>query len=166
MNRYLFFIESTHPFHRYDIIERIIRISRFCKVVDTIYLAVLHSKPNVFIIKKGKYLALETNSPLDYILSWIKKCNMPVILDEKGRVDFALIGTSDCFIAGLYSDLPEEVMNSLRTFFKVRLSNIPYLASMLLPIIDYIILQHDILLNSNNVNLMELERNGGQTWLR
>lgn len=152
MLKHIIFIEISHSFNRYDIIRRIIRISGFCKVINTIYLFILHGNPNLYIINREKYLKKQVKEPINILLEIISKCKNPVILDEKGKEDISLINESDCLISGLHSD-PLLEIEPLMRIERVRLSNISYLASMLLPIIDFInSIEHNILLNSNVVN--------------
>ncbi|MET1160621.1 MAG: hypothetical protein ABWW65_06640 [Thermoprotei archaeon] len=70
------------------------------------------------------------------------KCNNIAVLHENGAVNYALARCAKCYLAGLHTDPPTEVIKKICSTYKcsyVRLSNIPYIASALIPILEFII---------------------------
>ena len=135
----IFYIESNPSFNRYDILKRITRLSRHLTHIDVIQVILLYKKPNTYIIRNGETITLFYDNPLHHLLSELIKCNKITLLDENSKYDTNTLFQTECFLAGLHTDIPEDILKTLsqHVFFeKIKLSNIPYPASTLLAIID------------------------------
>ncbi len=155
----LIFIEINPSFNRFDIIERITHSIKRLLYIDDISILLCIDTCKLYRITRDIISIEDLNKyrEIPHILSnIIDKCSRTVILTEYGKPLPHHISKSDCYIAGLHTDIPRNILNHLlkKNVTPIKLSNNYYLASMIPFIIDFIIERYDTLLMSININYM------------
>ncbi len=139
----ILFIEYNPYFNRIDIIKRIIYLSKFLKTVKKINILFFdQSKRSYYLVDviKGNYSALPTNY-YEAIKRFVRECKSICIMDENGENVFREEKSCDCILSGLHNDIPSSAINYIEKYFtiyRVKLSNISYLATQVLLIIDFL----------------------------
>jgi len=137
--RKLFLIESSPRFNRFDIVNKLVEFSKYMKENKSIYIIILYKKPNMYVIDRARYTIHDVVNPLEYLIGMLKACKMTTLLTEKGTYNTQILEKSDCFIAGLHSDIPEDIVTRIGSELclnKVKLSNVPYHAVVVASVID------------------------------
>ena len=138
------FVEYNPYFNRIDIIKRIIHLSRFLKIIQKVNILFFDQNKHSYClveIVKDNYLVL----PMNYgeaIKYFLKECKSICIMDENGENVFNKYEENcDCIMSGLHSDIPSSTINYIEKYlplYRVKLSNISYLATQVLLIIDFL----------------------------
>ncbi|RLG80959.1 MAG: hypothetical protein DRO13_02395 [Thermoprotei archaeon] len=139
----LIYMEFNPSFNRPDIIERILYLSRQATHISDVYISISKSETlfNVLRIKNGVVIErsiLSFNDLLEYSL---KECNKIAVLDENGEPDLNILSSTDCYLAGLHTDIPYTELREIcrnRKCKRIKLANISYLASSLISILDLV----------------------------
>lgn len=138
----LVFIEENPLFNRWDIIDRIINIFYINKLFDKIII-IIGKRDNIYsiIVDKQYRRELVGGNVIDILSKTMNTCNRVCILDEQSPLDTKCLIESQCYFAGLHNDPSIKTIKYIEENFEYcrsRLSNISYLASTIIPIIEYI----------------------------
>jgi len=148
MMKKLIFIEHDPLFNRLDIIDRIIDLSRRARFIDeTIIIYPYRESHRIHLVKRNCGEQVVSGS-MDYVVSIVKSCETPVVLHENGIYDPYIVVYGDCYLAGIHSDIPLSFLQNIfdGKYWMIKLSNMNYLASQIIPVIEYIHEAYDTLL--------------------
>ncbi len=134
----ILFIETSLLFNRFDIIDRVIDTCSYLVKnwrIGVIYYFKRYNSYRLVILSKTCSPEYITGKLNELINTFLEKCSFTILLDEKGFYRPQLVEEADCFISGLHTDIPITLKERLKKPL-IKLSNISYLASQLLYIID------------------------------
>jgi len=137
--RKIFLVESDPRFNRFDIVNKLVEFSKYMKRGKNIYVIILYKKPNIYLIERDYYTTHDVDHPLEYLIGMLKACRMTTLLTETGVYNTRMLEESDCFVAGLHSDIPENIIARIESGLylnKVKLSDVPYHAVVVASVID------------------------------
>jgi len=156
LNAKIFFMEPCSHFNRFDIVRRVVEYSKYTGI-ESIHVILLYAEPNIMIIRRGLSISLNLDDPFEYLISELQKCRNIILLTESGNYDIALLTNTECFLAGLHTDIPDNIIAKIereKPLNRVKLSNVPYQAQTLLAVID--------IYASNNPKLRDVVSNNIQ----
>jgi len=137
--RKIFLIEADPRFNRFDIVNKLVEFSKYMGEEKIVYVIILYKKPNIYVIEKTHYTIHDVVNPLEYLIGLLKDCKTTTLLTERGVFDTQTLEKSDCFVAGLHSDIPENITTLIEGVLhlkRVKLSNVPYHAVVVASVID------------------------------
>jgi len=137
--RKVFLVETDPRFNRFDIVSKLVEFSKYMKDDKNIHVIILYKKPNIYVIERGRCTTHNVDNPLEYLIGVLKVCKVITLLTEEGAYNTQILEKSDCFVAGLHSDIPKSIATYLEGgihLSKVKLSNVPYHAVVVVSVID------------------------------
>ncbi len=142
-----FFIETNPEFNRYDVIDRVIKTLNklFVKGYEAYFIIDKGMTVELIRCRNGfssKALIMGISAYLVQSLYALNNCSTIVLLSEEGDYELGKLFDSDCFLLGLHSDIDKsliQIIESTNKIIKVRLSEIPYMTSQCIYIIEYIL---------------------------
>ncbi len=138
LSKSILFIETSLFFNRHDIIDRIIDTCRYLADnwrIGIIYYPKRYNSYRLVVLSKACIVKDVTGRLGELIDTFLEQCNFAVLLDENGLYMPHFIEKADCFVSGLHTDIPLTLKERLKRPL-VKLSNVSYLASQILYIVD------------------------------